>query len=78
MIRNLDVVGEASRNIERIDPGFAARHPNPPLRAASGMCNLLFYGYFAVDLRVVWRTVETSLPLLDQQVRRLKAEFDPD
>jgi uncharacterized protein with HEPN domain len=78
VIRNLEVIGEAFRNIERVDPGFAARHPDLPLRAASGMRNLLSHGYFAVDLNVVWRTIETSLPLLKQQVRRLTAELDPD
>jgi uncharacterized protein with HEPN domain len=28
VIRNLEIIGEACRNIERRFPGFAARHPD--------------------------------------------------
>ena len=75
-MRNLEVIGEACRNIERIDPDFAARHPDLPLRAASGMRNLLSHGYFAIDLDIVWTTVKTSLPSMEQQVRRIAAELN--
>ena len=76
VIRNLEVIGEAFRNVERVDPDFAAQHPDLPLRAASSMRNLLSHGYFAVDLDIVWTTVKTSLPPMEQQVRRIAAELD--
>lgn len=41
VIRNLEVIGEASRNIERAHPDFAATHPELPLTLASDMRNAL-------------------------------------
>ena len=46
VIRNFEIIGEACRNIGRIDPGFAARHPKLPLRAATEMRNALAHDYF--------------------------------
>ena len=37
VIRNLEVIGEASRNIEGARPDFAAAHPELPLTLASDM-----------------------------------------
>jgi len=35
------------------------------------MRNALAHGYFKVDLAIVWKTVETDLPPLRQQVRSI-------
>lgn len=64
VIRNLEVIGEASRNIERADPRFAAAHPELPLAVAGDMRNALSHGYFKIDLLIVWRTVQQDLPPL--------------
>ncbi len=37
VIRNFEIVGEASRNIERRDPDFVAAHPELPLPDAYDM-----------------------------------------
>ncbi len=68
VIRNLEIIGEASEKIRRNFPEFAGRHPDFPLRSAYGMRNALAHGYFKVDLDMVWKTIEKDLPLLDIQV----------
>ena len=68
VIRNLEVIGEASRNIERDSPAFATTHPELPLSIAYEMRNALAHGYFKVDLDIVWKTIEKDLPLLQQQI----------
>ena len=68
VIRNLEVVGEASRNIERAHPEFAAAHPELPLTLANDMRNALSHGYFKVDLEIVWKTIQSDLPALHAQV----------
>ena len=68
VIRNLEIIGEACRNIERGDPGFAAAHPEIPLAFAYEMRNALAHGYFKVDLALVWKTVESDLPALYEQI----------
>ena len=68
MIRNLEVIGEASRNIERHFPEFSTSHPELPLASAYEMRNALAHGYFAIDLSIVWNTIENDLPPLHEQV----------
>ncbi len=68
VIRNFEIIGEASRNIERVAPEFVAAHPELPLSFAYDMRNILAHGYYKVDLGVVWKTVERDLPYLQEQV----------
>lgn len=68
VIRNFEIIGEASRNIERIAPEFVAAHPQLPLSFAYDMRNILAHGYYRVDLGVVWKTVDHDLPYLQEQV----------
>ncbi|MBV8620367.1 MAG: DUF86 domain-containing protein [Curvibacter sp.] len=68
VIRNLEVIGEASRNIQRAHPEFASAHPELPLALANDMRNALAHGYFKVDLEIVWKTIHHDLPSLQQQV----------
>ena len=72
VIRNLEVVGEASRNIERAHPDFAAAHPELPLTLANDMRNALSHGYFKVDLEIVWKTIRSDLPPLHALVNALR------
>jgi uncharacterized protein with HEPN domain len=77
-IRNLEIIGEACRNIERRFPDFAARHPDFPLKAAFEMRNVLAHGYFGVDLDIVWKTIQSNLPLLRRLVQQIMTERDRD
>jgi len=74
VIRNLEVIGEASRNIERVHPEFAAAHPELPLALANDMRTVLAHGYFMVDLEIVWKTIQGELPTLYPQGQALAAE----
>ena len=68
VIRNFEIIGEASKNVERVAPEFVAAHPDLPLAFAYDMRNLLAHGYCKVDVGVVWKTIERDLPYLQQQV----------
>ncbi|KAG0184048.1 hypothetical protein DFQ28_000218, partial [Apophysomyces sp. BC1034] len=71
VIRNFEIVGEASRNIERHYPEFVAAHPEVPLAFAYEMRNALAHGYFKVDLEIVWKTIQNDLTGLQNQVQNL-------
>lgn len=71
VIRNFEVIGEASRNIERYHADFAAGHPEVPWGIAYEMRNILTHGYFTVDIEVVWQTTQDNLPTLAGQIRKL-------
>jgi uncharacterized protein with HEPN domain len=74
VVRNLQVIGEACRNIEREQPEFAAAHPALPLGRAYAMRNALTHGYFKISAQVVWQTPRDDLPPLLHQVRQLLSE----
>jgi uncharacterized protein with HEPN domain len=68
VIRNLEIIGEASRNILRRHPDAAIDAIRPTLTAAYGMRNVLAHGYTEVDLHVVWVAIERDLPALRQRI----------
>jgi uncharacterized protein with HEPN domain len=72
VIRNIEIIGEASRNIELHYAEFAAQHSNIPWEDMYLMRNRVSHGYFSVDLEVVWKTVQRDLPELEQQIQRLR------
>jgi uncharacterized protein with HEPN domain len=55
------VLGEATK---RLSDEFRAAHPEYPWSLISGMRDKLIHHYHAVDLSVVWDTVQKDLPAL--------------
>lgn len=78
VIRNIEIIGEASNNIGKHYQDFAAAHPELPLAFAYQMRNAVAHGYFKVDLEIVWRTIHSDLPGLYQQVRQVIKEQSRD
>ena len=74
VIRNLEVIGEASKNILKHYPEFSTSRPEIQLSAAYQMRNAVSHGYFAVDLKNVWSTVERSIPELKAQLLQASQE----
>lgn len=72
VIHNIEIIGEASNNISKRYPGFAAAHPELPLAVAYQMRNAVAHGYFEVDMEVVWKTIQNDLPGLREQVRDVR------
>jgi uncharacterized protein with HEPN domain len=74
VIRNLEIIGEASHRIEIRHPEFATEHPELPVASAYQMRNAVAHGYFQVDLDVVWATITADLPALADLVRSLLSD----
>lgn len=74
VIRNIEIIGEASHWIETGFPDFVAAHPELPVSSAYQMRNAVAHGYFEVDLEIVWKTVKGDLPALAALIRKLLAE----
>jgi uncharacterized protein with HEPN domain len=73
VIRNFEIIGEASRNIERNHPEFTVENAHIPWGVAYEMRNALAHGYFAVDMEIVWKTIHNDLPNMLSQIKRLKS-----
>jgi uncharacterized protein with HEPN domain len=71
IIRNLEVIGEAARNVQQHDPSFVATHSEVPWALAYRMRNALSHGYADIDLGTVWSTVQTNLPQVERQLMAL-------
>ena len=69
VIRNFEIIGEASHNIEVNFPEFAQANPELPLAFAYQMRNAVAHGYFKVDLEIVWKTLSNDLADLCRQVQ---------
>jgi uncharacterized protein with HEPN domain len=77
VIRNLEIVGEASRNLERYCPEFLAAYPDLPIIQAYEMRNALSHGYFRVDLQIIWETIQHNLPPLHRRLVEVMNELNP-
>lgn len=71
VMRSIEIIGEAAQRARSADPGFAKRHAQVPWDQIYGMRNRIIHDYFAVDLDVVWQTLQRDLPALRTQVRAL-------
>lgn len=75
VIRNIEVIGEASNNIQRADSVFAARHSDIPWQIMYTMRNRVSHGYDTIDLEIVWQTIQHDLPGLRAQIQRALADI---
>ncbi len=78
VMRNFEIIGEASNNIQKRYPEFAATHPTLPLAFAYQMRNAVAHGYFNVDLDIVWATIQSDLSALFTQVNDIVQALPPD
>jgi len=76
VIRNVEIIGEASRNIEQRHPAFAVEHPELPLAFAYQMRNAVAHGYFKVDLEIFWKTIQNDLPKLPEQIKKTLGDLE--
>ena len=74
VIRNIEVIGEASKCLP---PELKAIEPVVPWRNIGAMRDLLIHRYFRIDLDRVWDVVVGDLDLLEAAVRRLLASIQP-
>jgi uncharacterized protein with HEPN domain len=74
VVRNFEIIGEASRNIEKHYPVFVDQHPELPLRDAYKLRNAVSHGYFDVDLSIVWRALSNELPDFLMKTNSLRAD----
>ena len=55
VIRNFEVIGEATGNLVRVAPGIATAHPEIPWHLPRKMRNFLTHVYWSVDAAKVWK-----------------------
>ncbi len=68
IVRNLEIIGEAARNVP---DDVTSRYPGVPWKKARDMRNVLAHAYFGVDLPTVWKTIQGDLPPLKTRLREV-------
>ena len=74
VLRNIEVIGEAARNVQRHHADFAAAQAQVPWAVLVGMRNRVSHGYFAVDWDLIWATIQHDLPALYAQINALLSD----
>ena len=70
VIRQLEIVGEATKNIS---PDFRNKYTNIPWKKMAGMRDKLIHDYFGVDIDAVWDTAKRDVA----ELRRTLSEITP-
>ncbi|MFX0211312.1 MAG: DUF86 domain-containing protein [Candidatus Hodarchaeota archaeon] len=73
VIRNLEIIGEAVKNIP---DDITKNYTDVDWRGATAMRDRLIHGYFGVDISIVWETIKNDLPELKKQVDRIWNEIN--
>ena len=68
VIRRIEVMGEAAG---RLSLEFRESHQEIPWARIRGMRNRMIHGYDAIDMDIVWDTVERDIPRIISQLERL-------
>ena len=63
--RSLEIIGEACR---KIHPDIKIAYPIIEWRAMSDMRNKIIHQYFGIDYDLVWNTVKTDIPILEEGI----------
>ncbi|MBF0539576.1 MAG: DUF86 domain-containing protein [Nitrospirae bacterium] len=66
VVRQLEIVGEASKNISM---EIRSKHSVIAWRDLVGMRDKLIHHYFGIDLSVVWKTVKQDIPSLESRLQ---------
>ena len=59
VIRNLEILGEATKNLSE---QLRADYPSVPWKSMAGARDRLIHHYFGVNLDIVWQIVTSELP----------------
>jgi len=68
IIRDLEVIGEACRNISE---SFRAKHKEVPWKEIIGTRDRLIHDYMGVDLEKVWEMATIDVPDLEDKVKEI-------
>jgi len=71
VVRNLEIIGEAAKNIS-VD--FKKKYPRLPWKELAGLRDRLIHKYFGVNYEVVWTIIKEELPEISLKIEKIKAD----
>jgi len=71
VVRNLEIAGEAARNIS---DELRTRYSQIPWRQLVGLRNIMIHAYFGVDYENIWKIVSEELPAISSSISTILQE----
>lgn len=68
IIRNLEIIGEATK---KLSEGLRAKYPDVPWKSMTAARDRLTHHYFGVNLDIVWQIVTAELPKVASQLEKI-------
>lgn len=68
VIRNLEIVGEAAKNIPE---DVREKYPDVPWTRMIGLRNIAVHEYFGVDLSIIWEIITKNLPETKPKIKEM-------
>lgn len=68
VVRNLEIIGEAIKNISE---ELKEKYPRVPWKDLAGVRDKLIHHYFGVNLDIVWNIVKEELPEVISQIEEI-------
>jgi uncharacterized protein with HEPN domain len=75
ILRNLEIIGEASKHLS---PETQARYPAIDWANARAMRNVITHGYDAVSFEIVWQTLQDDIKPLEAALHEDAKKFEKD
>ncbi|MPN44245.1 hypothetical protein SDC9_191807 [bioreactor metagenome] len=72
MIRNFEIIGEASNHIS---DETKEKHPEVEWNLMRRMRNFISHEYFGVDLENIWETAVHDIPILNLQIEQIISDL---
>ena len=69
IIRSLEIIGEATKNIP---DSFREKYLDVPWKKIAGFRDILSHAYFGVSMDRVWNIIEKDLPILKEEIKKIK------
>jgi len=71
VIRKLEIIGEATKNIPK---DIQNKNPQIPWKEMAGMRDKLIHFYFGVDHNLVWNTIKKRIPKIKPFIENILKE----
>lgn len=68
VVRNLEIIGEAAK---AISSELQSQHGDVEWKKMAGLRDLLIHQYFGIDKEIIWDIVQSKIPPLVEQMRRI-------